>query len=327
MTHGRWKRLRSRCPKIANDVQNRLVSVANFKCIPTLERHMYSGTFASDILNYRAACVATLLTLYIESEWLDFFSFAGTRYRTLNRTLANLPGGIPFDLYYALRYTRLKRPITDRLELLTLLLYLRRSMEMFGFCPPENSAENVFMFATHDKIMRAIEYVNKNTMLDISHRSTYKLSIFVNFLADYNNIHNGDIVGLAKKSVKFHRQLKKDTSFSKDTLTALPKINLPDNGKITFISTVGGLNEEGASMRHCVSGYAGAAVNGACFIFHVEHEGKHATVEVSSHGYVSQSTGPMNQQNAASRYGEGLLGKWAKGLGNEKRVFTDEILF
>ena len=45
-------------------------------------------------------------------------------------------------------------------------------------------------------------------------------------------------------------------------------------------------------MRHCIASYAGKALAGESFLFHIEHRGEVASVEVDTRGRVLQAYGP-----------------------------------
>ncbi|MCR9296504.1 MAG: hypothetical protein NXI32_27655, partial [bacterium] len=51
------------------------------------------------------------------ADWQGLYSPTGMPYRSLSRTLMQLPGGIPCGLLYELHHLRLVRPMTSRLEL------------------------------------------------------------------------------------------------------------------------------------------------------------------------------------------------------------------
>jgi hypothetical protein len=63
------------------------------------------------------------------SGWQRWYSYSDQSYRTLRRTLMNLPGGIPPELLFQLSNVELERPITDRVELLGIL----RCQQRVGF--------------------------------------------------------------------------------------------------------------------------------------------------------------------------------------------------
>ncbi len=64
-------------------------------------------------------------------------------------------------------------------------------------------------------------------------------------------------------------------------------------------------------MEHCVGTYALQASRGDCFLFHIDHAGETATVEVSPRGHVLQACGPKNCQNLATEWGAKVLSAWA----------------
>ena len=67
-------------------------------------------------------------------------------------------------------------------------------------------------------------------------------------------------------------------------------------------------------MDHCVHAYRRAAARGDSFLFHVEHRGASATVEVDATGRVVQALGPRNTHNAACVRGTSLLAEWGRGF-------------
>ena len=95
---------------------------------------------------------------------------------------------------------------------------------------------------------------------------------------------------------------------------AVPPIPLPQVEGIRFLASVGDLCNESSMMQHCIRHYAKRASDGECYLFHVEHEGDQASVEVSPFGFVAQSQGPRNSQNRATEWGRNMLGSWALGM-------------
>ncbi len=87
-----------------------------------------------------------------------------------------------------------------------------------------------------------------------------------------------------------------------DTPTALPPVPLPVVPRITFLSTVAEIIEEGVRMQHCIAEEASGAVKGYCFLFHVEHRGEHASVEVLPNGEVWEARGPRGP--GSSQFGQ-----------------------
>ena len=87
-------------------------------------------------------------------------------------------------------------------------------------------------------------------------------------------------------------------------------VERPDTPAIRFLATVADVAAEGAAMGHCIASYAHSAVHGQCFLFHVEHEGEQASVQVGPDGQVVQAFGPRNRRNIASEWGAQALNRW-----------------
>ena len=140
------------------------------------------------------------------------------------------------------------------------------------------------------------------------------------FLSDYPDNHGGNIVGLARKSIRWHDHergrliVEALSTMGPERRAFLPPIALPAHPHIRFLATVKDICEEGTAMEHCIATYADKAIQGECFLFHVEHMGTSASVEVSWRGKVLQSCGPRNQENVATQWGRRVLGRWGKDL-------------
>src|SRR5262249_44877346 len=249
--------------------------------------------------------------LSLLQDWRSLFSVTGTPYTSLNRTLMNLPGGVPSALVCDLNKIQLQRPLTDRLEFLVALLATQHN---------NGRHQALFMAARREEILRALQRVAAHLRHELSPRRTKDVAFFVRFLSDYPEAHHGNIVGLAHKSIVWHQQEQGQRiantlrTLGPDTPAALPPIALPERPQIRFLATVKDICEEGVMMDHCISTYAEKAIKGACFLFHVEHEGTMASVQVNAEGRVVQSRGPRNRKNLASQWGERILGQWGREL-------------
>jgi hypothetical protein len=255
-------------------------------------------------------------TLEMMRDWRGLFSPWDVPYRSLDRTLMNLPGGVPHSLIPFLKAVPLRQPILSRLELATLALYeqlrLRRGL------PRRNEA--VFLAAAPDRIARAAQLVGEHTRNTLSTRRTGDLRFLVGFLMDYPEDHNGNIVGLAEKSIRWHRQeAQREAERISRRLggqreTARPPVPLPDEPEFEFLSTVDEICAEGERMRNCVGSYAEMAVQGRCYLFHVSRAGEEATVEVDRGGRVVQAAGPRNTRNKAARWAMRVLNRWGRAF-------------
>jgi len=244
------------------------------------------------------------------ANWRGLFSYNGEPYRSLNRTLMNLPGNIPHGFVCELPRWKLERPYTERLELLAILTL------------PERGIENhrVFEYARTPQIKEAMARVAEHTREDLSTRRYRDVKQVVNFLADYPERHTGNIVGLADKAITYHRaelEEERDREIARlgaETRAAQPPIPLPETPGVTFLDTVGAICQEGADMDHCAASYARRAVEGHHFLFHIEHDGDRATAQVGYQGGVVQIHGPRNRRNGAARWGRRVLRQWGRGF-------------
>jgi tetratricopeptide (TPR) repeat protein len=89
---------------------------------------------------------------------------------------------------------------------------------------------------------------------------------------------------------------------------------------VTFLGTVGEIVGEGERMRHCIATRAQDAVHGRCHLFHVEHEGQHASVEVSPEGKITEAQGPHNTDNVAVPVGRDATAQLGRRAGRTGRA-------
>jgi PcfJ-like protein len=264
-----------------------------------------------DVITHRAAAIACVLTDSIDNLecWQGFFSPTGRPYRSLNRTLMALPGGMSPILVGRLRDVELERPILDRVELIV------------AVAGRDSHNRRVFMHAQRGDIKEAFRRVSEKIGGNL--RGTQSICRFVNYLMDYPDLHHGKILGLANKAIHWHRQGSQEqerqrvlSRFGPEKPTAPPPIQLPTDRHIRFLSRVSEVSEEGRVMKHCVGSrrYVEKAVNGSCYIFHLDYLDQAATVEVDRWGNVVQAQGPLNQDNAATAYGSNALNNWGHQL-------------
>jgi hypothetical protein len=320
-----WERLVEQADPTVLGVHRTVYSAAFNREVPLLVRpRLYREPYLiKDITSYRAAAVAAWACGTLDDEeaieklanWRDVFSPVGA-YRELNRTLTNLPGNVPPTLLCGLKTMLLPRPITNRLELITFLCAGRQ--------PPGRG--RVFAFARADKIKEAMKRISTHMHKTLSPRRANDITQAVKFVLDYPGDHRGNIVGLANKAIRWHRECWREQAeeatihLSDDTLLAVPPIPLPQVEGIRFLATVGDLRNESDTMQHCIRHYAERACDGECYLFHVEHAGEDASVEVSPCGFVTQAQGPSNSQNRATDWGRNVLGSWAVGMRDMTKV-------
>ena len=253
------------------------------------------------------------------NQWPDLFS-EGDAYTSLRRTLMNLPGGIPCGLLLNLPQIHLKRPVFRRLELMVILLAAEQLNHV---------NEKVFHFASEDRIRAAMQIVGRSIGCRFSTRLTRHIAEFVSVLAEYPELHHGNIVGLAEKVVKSNRDRaakrieKVIQAFGQDVQLRRPPIALPEKSGIRLLETPAEICEEGIRMGHCVELLIHYAIEGDAFIFHVEKYGESATVHVNARGRVVQARGPLNESNRACNWATRILRQW--GLAISEPVTSAQV--
>lgn len=348
--HAEWLNLLEQADPRVRELQRKIFSVSRSCPEIAHDPRLYSEAIVKDAMKYRAAAIAIVLPdilykhsgnlhdsslkmrLHVERnkainfldlllEWRSIYSDTGSPYRSLDRTLMNLPGRVPLDLMAILNHVHLRRPSRDRVELTTLLeRYCLAMMRQ-----PGANILDVWHNARRDQIVRAMGRVGDHLRTSLSPNRRCDISTFVRFLVDGEPEHyTGGLVGLAERSIDYHRNylpeqqkqvLKK---LGGHTKAAMPSVPLPRLPGITFLSSVDEIVAEGYKMSHCIADYANQAVQGRSFLFHVERNGEHASVQVIR-GLVAQSYGPMNKPNDASRWAKRVLSPWAKSLKIDKR--------
>ena len=349
--HAEWLNLLAKADPRIRELQRKIFSISRTCPEIAHDGRLYSDAIVRDAMKYRAAAIAIVIPeiiykhrggdfddhlprmrLHLEQnkainffdlllEWRSIYSDTGSPYRSLDRTLMNLPGRVPLDLLAILNYVHLRRPLTDRVELTTLL-------ERYSLAMARESSGNildVWHNARRDQIVRAMCRVGEHLRTPLSPNKRLDISTFVSFVMDGEpDSYAGGLVGLAERSIDYHRNhlseyrelvLKK---LGGQTKTAIPSVPLPQLPGIRFLSTVEEIVAEGHEMSHCIANYAKGAVRGRSYLFHVERNGEHASVQVVRGG-VAQSYGPMNRINDASIWGKRVLSPWARSLKTNKR--------
>lgn len=264
------------------------------------------------------------------SQWRGLFSPTGTPYRSLDRTLMNLPPRIPGYALCSLRHTVLERPMLNRLELMSLLsrlMYVSNREHLEPEWPTTLSQIRMLQHTREAEVRAAVARFTASTGWVCDPDSDRDLGNFIEFVCDYPQPHAGRLGGLLTKALRRWRQRRQqraeDFSFDHfsleepggpDTPTALPSIPLPQVEGITFLATVGAVIREGNRLQNCLLDCVDRAFEGSSFLFHIEHRGEQACVEVSPWGEIREAAGPRNADNGAARWGALRLRRWAAGL-------------
>jgi hypothetical protein len=321
--HEQWRRLLEHVDPTVLSVHKRVFSTCfgyeepMLMLQPEFYRHRF---LVDDVLRFRAAPVAMLLCdrivdrdgqLDAMQNWRTLFAPNGESYRSLNKTLTDLPGNVPPKLLFRLPDFVLPRPISQRLELIaTILANSDRGLRH----------ARIVSYAAAADIAEAVRRVSRHLRRDLSPRRWKDVEIALTFITDYPDRHQGRLLGLTERSIRWHRDCRGEeiertiSSLGHDARTAKPLISLPDTSGVRFLSTVGEICAEAAEMEHCIASYSDDAVRGQCYLFHIDYEGERASVEVTPSGRVRQAFGPRNSSNRATDWGRKVLGAWGRKL-------------
>jgi len=302
-------------------------------------RELYDDPWiVRDVLRWRAAAIAlahvettlrpadaadTPAFLAALRRWPALFAPDGVPYRSLHRTLMNLPRDVPASVVCALRRVRLERPLVDAVELCA------TGIAADAYAAPDRAGDvaashrRIWHHARRAEIVAAVARVAAETDRRLDPRQAGDVATIVRFVADCPEPFGGRLAGLVDRALRWHRldaREREDVHDAGgiDAPARRPPIPLPREPGITFLDRVGAIGAEGERMHSCVAGYAASAVDGWCYLFHVEHAGEHATVEVSPRGEVVQAEGPCNTENRAARWGRQRLALWGRGLLSER---------
>ncbi len=361
--HGHLLSARSRGLRHINPQAHRVQSavLAVSPSVPRLacEPDFYSDPFLSrDVARYRAAACALV---YLDDElfepwclrrelpvdrrparriaamreWRSLFSFTGAPYRSLNRTLMNLPSDVPTRLLPHLRSFLLERPLTDGLGLTAVLLHVgdRRGARL---AQTSGQQRKVLERADRRELVAAVTAIAAFVDRPLDADRVEDLGFAVRFLIDYPHPFRGSLPGLVTRAIRWHEELRAPSRRpaprrqgerhvpdpptrvairrAQPRPTARPPIPLPRVGGVEFLATVDRIQAEARMMENCIASYAASAVSGDCYLFHVRHAGEHASVEVGPLGDVRQAEGPRNSHNEAADWGADQLRKWGLEL-------------
>lgn len=318
---------------IYNDIM-RYRSAAQFLSIPESTTYPISLQSQDNISNSSSIERSKHIVL----NWRNNLSPYGKSYHALNVTLDNWPASMTAHALNTLRYVKLEHPILQRRSLLCLLSLVRNFNNRHVNMGVQLQAQTMHEL---DHIRHIAQHF---TSADIKagvvlYRAivgddTLSQNRWSTFTAIAQYIHDGypidstafanlkTYAGLIRRShqlhedaIRLHREnrIKQNGEwFAKKTHR--PPIELPDIEGITFLDTVESIYSEADIMNHCINQYDHSAVSGNSYLFHIEHKGKSASIEVSSIGHVRQAFGPDNKKNAACAYGEMRLNEWGRNL-------------
>ena len=285
----------------------------------------------SDFYNYKAMRVVVTYnnswrTARVSNydNWMTAFSDDDTAYPSLRKTLMNLPNNIPYSsLMPALSSIHLPEPATTRVRLMAYT-------SMQGDYRAKEPFMKILLRSSDEEIKQAMHLVSKAQEFETTPlRSGRRMMDMISYMRDYDGgeLGNWTLLGLAKRSIHYHRNIAKYNAMKQKEKfgqsTVIPPIPLPEDKHVKFLQTYGDVVQEGTDMNHCIAGYAPQAVSGSCFLFHVDYKGHKASVEINRFGQLVQAQGVRNTQNKATAYGKRVLGQWCSEL--EKAVTINPV--
>jgi len=284
-------------------------------------------------------------------NWRLLFSDIPKTYKALNKTLDNWPRGIPVNLAKKLNKIHLSEPIFDRIKIMAVIM----ANEHNSWQPDKINHVDCFMRSSPEQIRKAFKlfrksYIKKHKSCSFTLRGHKGIQYFVNYVCDYDQKHEGEIIGLLEKSHRWHQDadlirqaryellrieaIRREEEYvrlapqraaeyaireaerlaeqeaEKLMPAKMPPIDLPENENIRFLKTVEEIIAEGVDMGHCIASYSRTAIKGECFLFHVDYNGEKASIMINNQGKVVQSYGPRNCVNKASEWATSQLTGW-----------------
>jgi hypothetical protein len=217
----------------------------------------------------------------------------------------------------ALRHIRLVRPVESLRHLLVLSGFGRESTRQ-----PRGALDPRSAFLQRldvDAIEEGIDAFAR-ALGSASDEPTLPSLLGAYLARDTSVPRGGGLALLARRAVELHLRRR---MASPERATQRPPVPLPTRPGIRFLENSAEVFGEGDRMHHCVAGRADAAVTGQAFLFHVEHNGDAATIEVDPRGRVVEARGPANGMNTAVEFGRDFLARWGLGFGLSD--FLDEV--
>jgi hypothetical protein len=258
-------------------------------------------------------------------SWRGLFAPDGVAYRSLDRTLMNLPDGIYPALVCTLRHVRLERPITDPLELHLLLECVALAKQRGQQLPWLHALQHARAAAIRAGLER-IAAATHRAALDPQKPSD--LRFVATYLLDAQGGAADRFEHVVGHAVRRHAERQRRRPVN--DLWPMPwRVRAAARGRRSRRHPDGGpapataRRGRPAISRHRRRGDRRGATHAPlrrdlrrardprdCFLFHAEHAGAAASLEVGAEGVVRQATGPGNRHNAACDWGRRELARW-----------------
>jgi hypothetical protein len=291
-----------------------------------------------DLARYPAAVAATQFLVADENppenlrllrRWRSLFSPSGRSYRSLNLTLDAVKEGMPLRLLPELRRIKLRNPITDPIHLKVLLrtVHAVSRIRRRDVDPVLRILANAKLDELRDAFEQVAEHYNVAGLNHVSHLAERR---FVRLLLSVEPTRRMRLRRLLDTAIQREREREMLEAIREvggpERPTAEPPINLPDHPEVRFLATVADVLDESEGMHHCIHTYARGAVLGQYYLFHVTHDGQHATAQVDNDGDLVAVQGPRNSENEAVERAKELLRPWGEKLADAVGIRRHEEL-
>lgn len=293
--------------------------VANHHLLQDIARFMPAAIAVSrieeDDLTDASAPERTELWADRLSRWRELYCAPGSVQRSVNRTLAQFGDEASADALWGLRRVPIDAPLPSVQHLEVLGCLGNRHPHIPG-PPVDDALQEAILRATAAELGTALVLIDEGEF----DRVVFGRDPPAVRLAEILTVVPMDRLRTAlDRRVRFQDLLEEAMHALQHVLrlhaqTIEPPIPLPRARGVRFLATIGDILKEGVDMDHCVATRAPRALAGSCYLFHVDHEGHEATVEVGSDGRVLEARGPENVHNAGVAWASATLAVWGAPL-------------
>jgi len=326
----RWHRYMDKCANpLIRQAQKRLVNILGFRHDVDIRELMAIFNkfpyFQKDFFKYNACAyllckdIVPLSRYQVlqQSKDLDFNNWMNDFYhcnqynKNYRKTIMNLPTRLGLNFYWQMIPSgttdasidfvnkKMNRPLEKRSEVVFFFLGVQSRTY--------RSCTNVILQSKHAEIAKVAKFMRGNGF-EFSLNSLTKINNLFAYLNDYPETYNGDLMGLARRSLDWHNNhnyyYSSSRQYSPETKLPTPPWGDLEDENIVYLSTVGDLQAESKKMHHCVSSYDSRCIQGHSFIYHVKKDKEKATIEVNPEGRIVQAQGPCNKPNNAAKWGK-----------------------
>jgi hypothetical protein len=249
------------------------------------------------------------------SRWRELYCAPDSVQRSVNRTLAQFGDEASADALWGLRRVPIDAPLPSVQHLEVLGCLGTRHPNIPG-PPVEAALQEAILRATAAELGTALVLIDEGEF----DRVVFGRDPPAMRLAEILSVVPLDgLRDALDRRVRFQDLLEEAIHSLQHVLklnaqTIEPPIPLPRARGVHFLATIGDILKEGVDMDHCVATRAPRAMAGSSYLFHIDHDGHRATVEVGNDGRVLEARGPHNIDNPAVAHASATLAVWGAPL-------------